>query len=526
MSTREGYDLRGEQARYAFPDVVRGGVTLNRGTAHPVASEADPPAFEDVRREHRQWMVQSTLAPDSPVIELDRPTTGVYVASRRGVYLDLYQGVAQRLFDDARIAPRLEPLAAAGLLLRREINTDDYLGFAPPGVRVPQELAALVANALHAAFPRPGGYRLFFSNSGTEAIEAAIKASALHAYRRFLARHGAECWAAVCAELGVPRDTAYGDASTVVWRDYPLFFIALEGAFHGRTLGSLSLTHSRPVQRLGFPTWRWTVHIPPDDPAHVEAVIDPRPIAEVLAEPGALARSVASGQVPLDLLAAAFVEPFQGEGGYRSTSRATLIALREVCDRADAQLVADEVQTFARGGATFFSELTGVRPDIVCLAKAAVIGMTLVPADVAEGLGRGWHSNTFGSGRMFDVNYSYAVIDTYLHGRDPTFAGLSFAENEAVKGAYLGERLETLAGEFPHVLGGIDGSGCIWGFGIADRPAFIDAAWREGAKLLGAGVAERPGRVRLILPADVLTREIDDVIAVLRAACQRLAGAV
>lgn len=515
------YDLQAEVGRYAFDDIVRGDARLNRGTARPVASDTDPLAFEEVRQAHQRSVVQSTLGVDGPVVELDRPTTGIYVGSRRGVYLDLYQGVAQRLFDDARIAPSLDALIASGLLLRREINTDDYVGFAPEGVRLPQDVAQLVSAEMLRAFPRRLGYSVFFSNSGTEAIEAAIKASAVVAYRRFIQRFGMERWAAVCDELRVSRDPAFGDA-VPVWRDYPLFFIALQGAFHGRTLGSLALTQSRPIQRIGFPAWRWAIHVPHDDPARLEERIDRRPITALLAAPGALADTVAAGRVPVDLLAAAFYEPLQGEGGYRSPSGELLTALRQLCDDARAQLVADEVQTFARGGTTFYSEARSIRPDIVCLAKAAVLGMTILPNDVAAELERGWHSNTFGSGRVFDVNYSYAVIDTFLNGRDPTFAGLSFAENEAVKGRYLRHGLDRLVEEFPASLSDIDGRGCIWGISVPDRPAFLRAAWRQGAKMLGAGGAERPGRVRIILPADVLAREVDDVIAVLRATFEHL----
>jgi len=510
--------LTDELHRYAFADVERGGVRLNRGTARPVASDAEPASFKAIRTAHLDVIVQSTLPPQGPVVELDRPTTGIYVDSRRGVYLDLYQGVAQRLFDDARVAPRLEPLLASGLLLRREINTDDVLGFAPPGVYLPQDLAALVTRAVNSAFPRPDGYRVFFSNSGTETVEAAIKACALVAYRRFIARFGDEAWAAVCAELGIERDPGFTEE--IVWRDYPCFFVALEGAFHGRTLGSLALTQSRPAQRIGFPSWRWVVHTPPDRAEAIEALVDRRPIAELLREPGALRRTVTAGRVPIDLLAGAFFEPFQGEGGYRAPARAVLTALRRLCDDAGALLVADEVQTFARGGTTFFSEGSGVAPDVVCLAKAAVVGMTVVPGEISDRLVRGWHSNTFGSGRVFDVNYAYAVIDTFLHDRDPLFGGRSFAENEVAKGAYLQEGLEAIIRDYPEVLSAVDGRGAIWGMTVADRPAFLDAAWRQGAKMLGAGGAERPGRVRIILPADVLTKEVDDVLTVLRRTCE------
>ena len=509
------YDIAAERERYDFPDVERGGVSLNRGTAQPVAASTEPDGFAGVRARHRAAVVTTTLPEDGPVIELDRPTAGIYVASRRGTYLDLYQGVAQRLFDDARLRPRLQPLLDSGLLLRREINTDDFLGYAPEGVRLPQELAELVAGEAQRAFAREGGYRVFFSNSGAEAIEAAIKAATLSAYQRFLAAHGAETWAAVCRELGVAQDPFFAEHERPVWRDYPLFVVALERSFHGRTFGALALTKSRPAHREGFPLWPWARHVDPHDPEAVDRLLERCPLAELLAEPGALAEVVAAGRVPLELLAGVVVEPFQGEGGYRAPTAETLRRLREACDRAGAVFVADEVQTFARGGATFFSETRGLRPDVVCLAKAAVLGMTIVPAAVAAGFPSGWHSNTFGSGKLFDVNLSYATLDTFLNERDPLFAGLSFAENEGVKGAYFAEQLAALCDRHPAQLSDPEGAGCLWGLTVADGPAFLAEAWRQGAKMLGAGSDERPGRVRFIFPADVLTKEIDDTIAVL-----------
>lgn len=515
------YDLDAERSRYSFSDVVRGGTSVNRGTAEPVTADEDPPGFEAVREAHRAAITTSTLAPDSPVVELDRPATGVFVASRRGVYLDLYQGVAQRLFDDARIAPRLAPVVDSGLLLHREINTDDYLGFPPEGVHTPQELAGLVTAEMQRAFPRPDGYRVFFSSSGTEAVEAALKAATRSAYRRVRTRYGAETWAALCGELGIERDAAFADE---VWRDYPLFLIGLHGAFHGRTLGSLALTESRPAQRVGFPSWRWVVHVSRSRPEGVREAIDRRPLPELLATPGALRRTVAEGRVPVDLLAGAIFEPFQGEGGYRAPAVKVLSALRQVCDEASAFLIADEVQSFARGGATFFAETHDVRPDIICLAKAAIVGMTIMPAEVAAGLESGWHSNTMGSGRLFDVNYAYAQIDTFLNERDPLFAGLSFAENEAAKGEYLATGLARLAEAYPAVFSEPEGRGCLWGMSVAARGDFLKEGWRQGAKLIGAGASERPGRVRLILPADVLTREIDAVLTVLGRTCAALAA--
>lgn len=508
------YDFAAESDRLDFPDVTAGGVTLNRATARPEPERSIPPEFERTREAHRAGIVRTTLAADGPVIELDRPISGSFVASRRGTYLDLYLGVAQRLFDATRLLPQLAPIIHSDLLLRREINTDDYLSLAPDGIRLPQDLARVVVDEADRALPRPGGHRVFFSNSGTEAVEAALKTAVLAGYRRLLERFGPETWTAVCRELGIEREPFFGDDDPV-WKDYPLFVIALERAFHGRTLGSLSLTMSRPKQRQGFPQLCWVRHVDPEVPDRTPELIDPTPLPEVLDEPGRLAQVVTAGKIPCDLLAGAIYEPFQGEGGYRFPNPGVIEDLGNACDRFGGLLIADEVQTFARTGSTFLSTTQPVRPDIICLAKSAVLGITIVPADITSGFPSGWHSNTFGSGKLFDVNYSFAVWDTWLDGREPAFRGLSFADNETLKGSYLGEKLDGLAARHPETVSDPEGQGCMWGFTTADRDAFVSEAWRQGAKLLGAGLASKPGRVRLLFPADVLTREIDLSLEVL-----------
>lgn len=477
-----------------------------------------------MRAGHDLVAVRTTIPAGAPVVELDRPATGVYVASRRGMYLDLYQGVAQRLFDDERLQPRLQPLLDSGLLLRREINTDDYLGFAPAGVQLPGDLARLVLAQAQRELPRADGYQLFFSNSGTEAVEAGLKAATLVRYRRFLAQYGPETWAAVCTELDIEPEPFFAARGAVVWRDYPLFIVALEGAFHGRTLGSLALTLSREAQKEGFPTWRWARHVSPTNTEALAHLVEETPIVDILAVPGRLRRIVSDGRIPAALLAGAIVEPFQGEGGYRHPARGVIAGLKELCVRHGSLLIADEVQTFARTGRVFYSSASGATPDIVCLAKSSVVGLTLLPAEHAAVFGHGWHANTFGSGRLFDVNYAHAAWDMFVNGSEPVFEGLSFAENEQVKGAYLGERLADLVRDHPDVLSEPDGAGCMWGLTALDRDRFVREAWRQGAKLLGAGAPTMPGRFRIILPADVLTKEVDDVIVVLDRTCRALEG--
>ena len=128
-------------------------------------------------------------------------------------------------------------LQEAGLLLRREINTDDYLalGTPLPGVRLPQDLAGLFCGLVERAFPDMGRTRVFLSNSGAEAGEAAIKLAQLHAYRRCLRRHGAATWERLMRDLQIPRVTDFdadpGGPGEPLWQDHPLFLFGCGESF-------------------------------------------------------------------------------------------------------------------------------------------------------------------------------------------------------------------------------------------------------------------------------------------------------
>jgi 4-aminobutyrate aminotransferase len=218
-----------------------------------------------------------------------------------------------------------------------------------------------LAERLAARAPIKGQKRVFFSNSGTEAVEAALKLSRYHTRRRYL--------------------------------------IAFHGAFHGRTMGSLSLTASKAIQKKGFsPLLPGIIHAPYaycyrcaynlTHPAcgvrcvrYIEDVIFQR-----LVEP--------------ENVAAIFVEPIQGEGGYVIPPEAFLLGLRELCDKYGMLLVADEVQSgMGRTGTLFALEHFDVSPDIICLAKGIASGLPL-GALIANSDTMNWeygsHASTFG----------------------------------------------------------------------------------------------------------------------------------
>ena len=519
------YDPSKEAARVDWPDVVIGGRALQRARAR-VAIEApvETPEAQAVRALTAERLFTTTLAGDSPVVELGWPVHGPFVLAPFGTYFDGYLGVAQKVLDEThpRFTAMLEHLRAAGVLLRREIATDDFLvARSGSNVRTPNDLAGLWGEAMQARWPEPSGWRAFFSSSGTEAIEAALKLAFEVAYKRFVARFGMDVFRGVQAALGhrevafFERDPSLRDHP--VYEDYPFCVVGCETSFHGRTLGSLQLTRSKRAHQLGYPKSRAVRHVPfnaPNDP--VRALVDWRGIAEILAIPGELARVMREQhRIPKDLLAAFAAESFQGEGGYVPGAPEFFRAARRVCDETGALLIVDEVQAVARTGRLLATEHLGVRPDVVATAKSMVLGITVAPAHLEKYLHTGWHSNTWGSGRILDTNFAWTVLDTLLHHRDPVFGGLSYLENEEVKGRYLAERLDRLAAKHPNVLVGHRGLGVMRGLVVRHREKLVHAAWMRGLKLLGCGWAGETSVIRVLFLADTLAHEIDEFVRVL-----------
>lgn len=205
----------------------------------------------------------------------------------------------------------------------------------------------------------PGGSRkrAFLSNSGTEAIEGAIKLARYHTRRPAL--------------------------------------VAFHGSFHGRTYGALSLTSSKMKQHKHFgPFLPEVYHVPYANPYHAGS--DAGALAQSL---GALDELFDRQVSPADV-AAIFVEPIQGEGGYVIPPAGFLGALRERCDRHGILLVADEVQSgVGRTGKMWASEWDGVEPDILVTAKGLGSGMPIGAFVAKESVmtwERGSHGSTFG----------------------------------------------------------------------------------------------------------------------------------
>ncbi|HJR94584.1 MAG TPA: acetylornithine/succinylornithine family transaminase [Gaiellaceae bacterium] len=334
-------------------------------------------------------------------------------------YLDFGGGIAVVSLGHCHPAP----LAAARAQLDRLWHVSNLYRSEPA-----EELASSLSD-------RFGGAQAFFCNSGAEAAEAALK------YAR----------------------KATGKAGVV----------ALEGGFHGRTLGALSAT-GQPAKRAPFvPLVPGVRFVPPNDVAALRAAVD--------------------AEVGLILL-----EPILGEGGVIPLERAFV----EAAAALDPLLCFDEVQTGAGRTGTFFAfEQLGVRPDLVTLAKGLAnglpIGALLVADDAAGAFTPGDHGSTFG-GNPVSCAAALGVLETVDE---------SLLENVRERGSQLAAGLESLPG-----VTSVRGRGLLLGVVIDGKAAdIVDAARAEGVLLLTAG----EDVVRLAPPLTVTEDEVDEALTIL-----------
>ena len=218
---------------------------------------------------------------------------------------------------------------------------------------------------------------VFFANSGSEAIEAALKLA-----RRVTGRPG---------------------------------LIAFSGGFHGRTYGSVSVTTSNINYRTGYEPLLPSVFIAPYPNVYRDFGGD-----EQAAIDGAMAglRRIFAEEIAPSRVAGILIEPVQGEGGYYPAPPEFLRQLRAECDRYGILLIADEVQCgFARTGKMWGFEHAGIVPDVVCLAKAIANGLPLsaivTRRELQERWGVGAHGSTFG-GNPVSCAAGVAVLETIL----------------------------------------------------------------------------------------------------------------
>ena len=316
-------------------------------------------------------------------------------------------------------------------------GTDFYYA---PQVRLAERLATLA--------PGHGPKRVFFTNSGAEAIEAALK----------LARH----------HTGRPRALAFLNA------------------FHGRTYGALSLSGSKPTQRRGFSPLVPEIHHARY--GDLESV-----------------RALLRTTCPPEELAAIFVEPIQGEGGYIVPPEEFLPGLRKLCDEHGVLLVLDEVQSgVGRTGRMFASEHWDVAGDIVCLAKGIANGLPL-GAIVARADVMSWpsgsHASTFGGNPVACV----AALETLR------LIAAKYMKNAVRRGQELKEGLAAIAKHDARIRE-VRGLGLMIGAEIQSggapapllRDRIVQEAFQRGLLLLPCG----PSTVRFCPPLCLAPRQV------------------
>src|SRR5246500_5443962 len=276
-----------------------------------------------------------------------------------------------------------------------------------------------LAERLSKIAPMPGPHKIYYGNSGAEAVEAALKLSRYHTKRQNV--------------------------------------IAFFGAFHGRTMGALSLTASKPQQKRRFaPLVPGVTHVRYPD---VYRGCEGGPQEEESFALGCarfIEDKLFKTTLPPEEVAAIFIEPIQGEGGYVVAPDNFLRELRDICTRHGILLVADEVQSGAgRTGKWWAIEHSGVEPDIVCMAKGIASGMPLgicmTRAEIMDWV-PGSHASTFG-GNPVSIAAALATMD--------------ILEREAIDNAGLvgGKMLERLAGwkESHPLVGDVRGRGLMIG---------------------------------------------------------------
>ena len=304
--------------------------------------------------------------------------------------------------------------------------------------------------------------KVFFCNSGAEAMECAIKLT-----RRYHAMKG-----------------------------HPERYriITFEGAFHGRTLATLAATGAEKYLEGFGPPMDGFDQVPLGDIAAVKKAVGPH-------------------------TAGILIEPLQGEGGVRAPENVFFKALRQVCDDNGLLLIFDEVQTgMGRTGELFAYKRIGVTPDVMSLAKALgggfPIGACLATNEAASGMTPGSHGSTFG-GNPLAVAAANAVLDVML--------APGFFEHARKMSLLLKQKLASVVDRHPDVVAEVRGEGLLIGVRAVVPAGDLINALRD-EKLLT--VAAGDNVVRFLPPLIVTEAELDEAVERLERACGRLSGKI
>jgi 4-aminobutyrate aminotransferase len=404
---------------------------------HLATSLPGPNARAVVERDHR--IISSSYTRDYPLVA--KSGRGALVEDVDGnTFLDFAAGIAVVSTGHCHPAVVAAIQKQASELIHMSC-TDFYY---PGMVELAEKLSSIA--------PGGEGKRVYFGNSGTEAIEAAMKLARYH----------------------TRRDK----------------FIAFHGCFHGRTMGALSLTASKAVQRKHFGALLGGVfHAPyPNTYRGAHGVRPEHAAGDALAfiETELFRRLVDPEEV-----AGIFVEPIQGEGGYLPAPAEFLQGLERICRKHGILLVADEVQSgMGRTGKWWAAEHAGVEPDLICVAKGIASGMPLSAVIAKPGVmdwKPGAHASTFG-GNPVAIAAALATID--LIERE-------YMANAARVGDFIFDQMQGWT-ERHRTVGDVRGKGLMIGVEIVRdqktkepapelRHRILEAAFHKGILILGAG---------------------------------------
>ncbi|ELY73012.1 aminotransferase class-III [Natrinema pellirubrum DSM 15624] len=351
-----------------------------------------------------------------------------------------------KLMDKLKEFDLVDPLKIAG--------QDFYVstGGTPEDTELPGP--AHLMNTLTDITDQYGMDTVFLSNSGAEAVENAMK---------------------VC----------YDNC------EQPKYGLTFEGAFHGRTLGALSLNRSKSVHRRGFPELSG-IHDVPHSMAGVERLrekLDPK-----------------HGHIPPEQVAFLILEPVQGEGGYQVPEPEFMRAVNDLCTEHDIPLIADEIQSgVGRTGKMWASNHYDFEPDVITSAKALRVGATISSEEIFPDE-KSRLSSTWGAGDILSsIQGTLTVAAIQEHDL------LTHAEQAGER--FVGQ-LEELQADHPETVVDVRGLGLMTAIEFDTkerREAVVDAALKRGLLTLGCGQKT----LRLLPPLDVRDRELDIAVDLL-----------
>jgi 4-aminobutyrate aminotransferase len=427
----------------------------------------------DTREKYAQYVATSFTAGMEP-ITVERAEGARLIGDDGRSYIDCYAGIAVANAGHGAAAVR----EAAKAQIDKLIHASSYTYYVQPVADLAERLAEVT----------PGGLRkTFFSNSGAEGIEAALRMAKVYTGKREV--------------------------------------IALERSFHGRTYGTLSVTGNFSRKTRGGPYAAGVSFAPTPYPYRSLFGSDPETVAEKSAEAlEDVIRYHTSGDV-----AAFIMEPVMGEGGMIVPPASYLPRVREILDRYNILLIADEVQCgFGRTGKLFAIEHFGVDPDIMVMAKGIADGFplaaTITRAEIADSFRPGEHLSTFG-GNPVSCAAGLANLEYMLAEDLPGQAKR--------KGAHALERLKEFAAQFPAV-GEARGLGLMIGIElVTDRESRKpDAALakqlrvycREHGVLIGIGGVDA-NVARIHPPLVISDEDLDEALNVVADGLESLTAA-